>query len=122
MPWTAPSLSLRYGPYFKADIDDQKKVIEACRTAIGGGAAGGEPMVSRESILKLLAPIFGIDNVAAAMKALDKEQGEKASKDLEKTKAEQTSLHALMGHGAGSPNEEGNRGAAAGQRQGPPGR
>ena len=86
MPWTAPSLSVKFGPYFKQDVDDYVKLVNAVRTAFDG-AKGEDPLVTRELALKMLAPMFGIENVAAVMKAIDKETEEKTKKALENAKS-----------------------------------
>lgn len=94
--WTPPAITVKYGPYFKADADDQTKVVAMVQQALGSGGTG-EQLITKQIAVETIAHVFGIENVEVVMQELEKEQAEKDAKDLEKTKAEQESLHAITG-------------------------
>ncbi len=93
--WQAPSLVVEWGPYFPADADDQTKIVALVQAA--RGAPNGEKLITKEIAVRKMAEIFDIDNPDAILEELEKEQTENDAAELEKTTAEQKSLHAITG-------------------------
>lgn len=85
--WLSPSVQVQWGPYFRPDPAEQKQIVDMVIAALG--ASGGTSLVTRRAAIQKVASIFGIDNVDAAIKALEKEDEEKAKKALENAKAMQ---------------------------------
>lgn len=83
--WLAPSIQVQWGPYFRPDPAEQKQIVDMAIAALG--AAGGTSLVTRRAAIQKVASIFGIDNVDAAIVALEKEDEDKAKKAAELAKA-----------------------------------
>ena len=96
-----PSITIKWGPYFPADADDQTKVVAMVQQALGSGGTG-EQLITKRIAVEKVAEVFGIENVDAVMKDLEKEQAEQDKRDLEKTAEEQKTLHAIAGSAPGS--------------------
>lgn len=77
MSWSDPSLSLRWGPYTKLDGQEQQLVVTA---AISAKKAG---LVTMRTAVEKIAGIFGIENVDAALVALETERDENAKRALD---------------------------------------
>jgi len=96
MPWQSPSLKVQWGPYFRPDPTDQKAVLEMVKVALDSG------VITKRHAVEKVAPIFGIENVDAALDAIEKESAEKQAKALEQTHAEASALHGIA-NGGGKP-------------------
>ncbi len=111
MPWLDPSLSLRWGPYTKLDGDEQAKIVDATLKAKQGG------IITTRMAVEKVGGIFGIENVDAALNALEQEQQATDAREIAKTTAqataEQDNLHRLA-----SENAKADRGRGGGQSSG----
>lgn len=101
-------LSLRWGPYMKLDGDEQGKIVTAAL------ACRKENEITRRMFVEKVAPIFGIENVDAAVDAIEKENEENAKKMLEQTTAEQKSMHAIANEAADPKGSSGKQSSASG--------
>jgi hypothetical protein len=101
--WQAPSVRCKWGPYFHVDPGEQKQTVDFVQAARGKGSglAGAQPLITRRQAVEILAPLVGIENVDAAMDALETEDAEEAKKAADAQAAEtelQTAhLHELAG-------------------------
>ena len=84
MPWVSPSIRCKYGPYFKADADEQVKVVTMAQLASGAPATQPQQLIPKRTAVEMIAPIFGLENVDAVLDTLEKEQQEKDDKAAEK--------------------------------------
>jgi hypothetical protein len=84
MPWVSPNIQVRWGEYFKPDIAEQKTTVETTQLAMGGTPG---PLLSVRQAVEKIAPIFGIENVDAAVEALEKERDDAAKRELDATTA-----------------------------------
>lgn len=82
-------LSLRWGKYTKPDGQEENQIITAAL------ACRKEKEITRRMFIEKVAPIFGIENVDAALDAIEKELAADAEKQLTQTAAEQKSMHAI---------------------------
>lgn len=100
--WTAPSLRVKYGPYFRLEAAEQKATVDFIQAALGHGAGmkGAPALITRRQAVEVLAPIMGIENVDAAMEALEKEAADDADAALERMKAQQAAMGATAQPGA----------------------
>ncbi len=97
-----PDIKTVWGSFFKADPEEQSKIVAMTIAALGG--KGGTPIVPLRVGLQRVAPIFGIDNVDAVMAELLKEREEREAKEQEKADAETERMHKLAG-AVGAPND-----------------
>ena|SRR5688572_16445291 len=69
MPWNPPELQLQWGSYFKADIEEQNKVVTTAQLALTAG------LITKRSAVKAIATIeaYGIEDVDEYLEALEKE-------------------------------------------------
>ena len=75
--WVSPSIRCTFGPYFKLDAEEQLKTVTMVQTALGAGKPPGVKLLTKRAALAHIAPIFGIENVDAALDSLTEEtQGE----------------------------------------------
>ncbi len=111
--WQVPSLQVIWGDYFKPDPEDQQKIVSMVISALGSPI----PILTQTLALQKIAPIFGIENIAAVQEQLEEEQQARDDRALEKAKAEQSALHDLE---AGM-NEDRGRAAPPGGAKQPPG-
>jgi len=115
MAWTSPSLQLRWGPYFRPDPEEQNKVVGMVRGALAGD--GGALITKRHAVEKIAA-IFEIENVDAALEAIEDEEAKQQEAALERTSAEAAALHGAVNRddggsgtgGAEPPKNAGGRG------------
>jgi hypothetical protein len=84
----SPTLQVQWGAYFKPDPTEQLAVVQMTQAALGGGAAGGEPLITKRIAVERLKPIFGIENVDAVLKDLEKEADERAQRELDAATAQ----------------------------------
>ncbi len=82
-------VGVKWGDYFKADPEEQKKLLDLAATALKG-----TPLVTRRKAVEKVASIFGIEDVGALMTELEKE-------DQARAEAVQSELKALQGGNAG---------------------
>lgn len=73
MAWQSPNLRVKWGTFSSPDPDEQQKIITMVVAALKGD---GQAIITRRTALEKLAPIFGIENVNAALEALLEEQNE----------------------------------------------
>lgn len=92
--WLAPSLRVKWGPYFKLEPSEQKATVEFAQAALGKGPGlvGAAPLITRRQAVEVIAPIMGIENVDAAMEALEAEATADAAANVEKLKAQQAAM------------------------------
>lgn len=84
MPWVSPKIQVRWGDYFKPDVTEQKTTVELTQLAMGGTPG---PLLSLRAAVEKVAPIFGIENVDAAVEKLEEERDAAAERELEATTA-----------------------------------
>jgi hypothetical protein len=109
MTWTSPSLQLRWGPYFRADVADQKTTVDMVRTALSGD--GGALITKRHAVQKI-ASIFDIENIDVVLTEIEKEDDLRRQQAIDQARAEMTGLH---GDDSGpGPSDEESRGAGEG--------
>jgi len=95
----SPSLTVIWGTYFKPDPAEQQQVVALVQAALGGGTGGGERLITKRVGVQKLAAVFDIENVAAALEEIEKEEAERSDAELEKSTAE---LHAIASANAGA--------------------
>jgi hypothetical protein len=81
MAWQAPSLTVKWGSYFQPDPADQKQIVELVTAALNSKA------ITKRHAVEKLAPIFGIENVEAALEAIEEEADAAAQRELDATTA-----------------------------------
>lgn len=81
--WSVPTLSCKYGPYFRPDPADQQKIVELVQKALGAG--GGIPLITLEIAVQRVASLFDVDP-SVLLAALEDAMA-KAKKDAEKISA-----------------------------------
>lgn len=81
MPWHDPSLSIRWGAYAKLDADEQQKLVSLAVQAKEKGIA-----TTRMAVEKV-AGVFGIENVASVLTAIEDEAKKNAEKAVENAAA-----------------------------------
>lgn len=74
--WQPPPLQVKWGDYFRADPAEQLVLVQMVVAALECGV----PILTVKIAVAKLAPIFGIENVAAFLVDLQKEVDERASK------------------------------------------
>lgn len=78
MPWQAPSLTVKWGPYRKPDPEEQVQVVEAVMAAMG---APTKLLPLRIALEKLRdGGVLNADNLQAVIDELKKEQAEADAK------------------------------------------
>lgn len=92
--WLAPSLRVKWGPYFQLDSAEQKATVELAQVALGKGPGldGAPALITRRQALEIIAPVIGIENIDAAMSALEDE----AKSDADAATARLKQAQALM--------------------------
>jgi hypothetical protein len=68
VPWLDPSLSLRWGPYTKLDGAEQSAIVTATIAAKKNG------IITTRMAVEKVARIFNVENVDAALTALEEEK------------------------------------------------
>jgi aconitase B len=110
------------------DPAEQKAAIELAQAARGKGPGliGAQPLITRRQAVEFIAPILGIENVDAAMEALEAEDAvadQKAADAQAATEAAQNDhLHKLadaMTNGDGEAQPRGARGASGKEPKAP---
>ncbi len=85
MPWQSPSISVKWGRFFKPDPAEEQQIVATCQEALGG--KGGTPTITLRQAVEKQAAIFGTENVDAALEELEKERDERAQRELDATTA-----------------------------------
>lgn len=88
--WQPPTVYTQWGAYFDADPAEQQTIVSMVVAALDSGV----PLLTVEAAVKKLAPIFGIENVAAFLGALEEERQKRTKEAANKFAAEQGALHA----------------------------
>lgn len=91
--WVSPTIRCEFGPYFRSDADEQLKQVQMVQAALGAGKPPGVKLLTDRQALEQIAPIFGIENVDAAMDALAEERQEAEVKQAEQDAAEADDAH-----------------------------
>ena len=81
MAWQAPAVTVKWGHYFAPDPAEQKQIVELV------GAALTAKTITKRMAVDKLAPIFGIENIEAALEAIEEEANAAAERDLAATTA-----------------------------------
>lgn len=110
--WSVPSLQIIWGDYFKPDPEDQQKIIAMVVSALSSPI----PVLTLGLALQKIAPIFGIENIAAIQEQLEQEQADRDAHQLEKTTAEHAALSEIA---AGMNADQGGAGKPGGSKQPP---
>ena len=105
--WSVPSLQVIWGDYFKPDPEDQQKIIAMVVSALSSPI----PVLTLGLALQKIAPIFGIENIAAIQEQLEAEQAERDAHALEKTTAEHEALTKIAAGVNANPGGAGKPGA-----------
>jgi hypothetical protein len=95
MGWQPPTITVKWGPYFPPDADEEQKIVTTTQQALGGGVGGGTPIITLRSAVEKIAPIFGIENIEAVLDDLEKAAEEKRQKEQDAALTEQQNLHDL---------------------------
>lgn len=92
--WLSPSIRVKWGAYFDSDPQEQQQIISLAQAALGKGPGlvGAQPLITRRQAVEFIAPIIGIENVDAAMAALEAEGIADAAANAEKLKAQQAAM------------------------------
>jgi hypothetical protein len=109
MAWLSPTLQVKWGSYFKADPDEEQKVVTTTQLALGGTT--GEPLITRRIAIEKIAKVYGIENVDAVLTEIDKEQDARAKRELDAAIA---ALAAQNGTGGPGKNPGGNAATPSG--------
>jgi hypothetical protein len=112
MSWQAPTLTVKWGSFFAPDAADEKLIVETVVAAA--------PYTTERMRMEKLAPLFGIENIEAALAELEEEQQAKADTDLERTTAELAAAHSLTNGNSSKPPGSG-AGAGANKKPAPGG-
>lgn len=87
MSWQRPSITIKWGDYFPPDPAEQKQLVDLVNTAIGGAV----PLLTLRQAVEKIAPIFGIENIEAAVKLVEEDAKKRAdeahAREMEKTEA-----------------------------------
>lgn len=94
--WTAPHIKLEWGSYFRADPEEQAKIVSMCSEALAGNLA---PL---RSVVAKLAPIFEFDNIDEIVEQIEEQQEAADERELGKMTAEAETLHKLAGDAGGA--------------------
>jgi hypothetical protein len=81
MTWQAPTITVKWGHYFQPDPAEQKQIVELVKAALDAKS------ITKRMAVEKLAPIFGIENVEAALEEIEEEADAAAERELEATTA-----------------------------------
>jgi hypothetical protein len=87
MAWQSPTVTVKWGSYFQPDAADEKTIVDMVVAAT--------PYITKRVALEKLAPIFGIENVEAALEELEGEQAAAADDEAQRAQDELAAAHAL---------------------------
>ncbi len=103
MTWQPPSITVKFGPYFQPDPEEQTKLVGLVQAALGGGGKG-QPLILLRTGVEKIAPIFGIENIDAFVEKLEQERDANAERELDAATAALDAEARAFGAG---PNAEG---------------
>jgi hypothetical protein len=86
MPIQPLDLEYTWGSYFKPDAADEKAIVEVAGAAVKHG------LIDRHHAIRKIAPVFGVEDTAALVEAVEKEREEEEAKLAER---ENANAHAL---------------------------
>ncbi len=95
MPWQSPTITVKWGAYFQPDPADEKLIVDTVVAAA--------PHTTKRMRMEKLAPLFGIENVEAALEELEEEQNADAERELDATTAALNAEARAFGAGKGAP-------------------
>jgi hypothetical protein len=91
--WTPPDITLVWGPYSESDPTEDEQTVRMAKDAEG--------LVPRFARAQKVAPIFGVEDVAAALEELDEESAEAIERQrqtfAEQSQAEADAFHRAAG-------------------------
>lgn len=96
MAWQPPSITVKWGPYFAPDPTEEKAIVDTVVAA----RAGETPLIPLRAAVEKIAPVFGIENIDAAIEKLEEETAQRKADAEDAAQREQEQLHALA---AGKP-------------------
>ena len=100
-------LSVKWGPYFKADIAEQQKVVTLVQEALG---KSGEQLITRKMAAEKLASAgFPVEDVDALLAEIDKEKAQRVAEAQDRMREDQASLHPMAAGITNGENPRGNR-------------
>ncbi len=79
MAWQSPTVTVKWGSFFPSDAADEKLIVDTVVAAT--------PHTTKRMRMEKLAPIFGIENIDAALDDLEGEQEADAERELAATTA-----------------------------------
>jgi hypothetical protein len=107
--WQLPTLTLRWGEYFKPDATDDLAIVQLTQAALSGG------MITKRMALEKIQATFSIENVDEALDAVEEEAAQNKADALEQSGAELEQMHSLSENLAnGGPKKPKGAGAAGG--------
>lgn len=80
MTWTAPSLQVRWGPYYRPDVAEQKQLVDMVRAALAGD---GGPMITLKHAVQKISNVFDIENIDAVIEEIKTETDARANRELD---------------------------------------
>lgn len=93
MPWQAPSLTAKWGPYRKPDPEEQAQMATAVETLLGTPTKLFTTRIALEKLRD--AGVLDADNLEAVIAELKKEQEEAEAKERENAESELNDAIAL---------------------------
>ena len=87
--WQPPTVYTQWGSYYEPDPTEQETIVRMALAALEAGV----PMVTLELAVQKIAPIFGIENVAALLKTLESERAVRTAEAAKRFAAEQGAFH-----------------------------
>lgn len=77
MPYNGPTLTLKWGDYYKPDATEEGLIVDTAIKAKEGGIA------TLRQAVEMTKRVLGVENVDAAVEALKEEAEERAKRDNE---------------------------------------
>jgi len=103
MPFEPPSLKARWGPYYRASIEDTVAIVNAMQNVIGQTKNGGVQLAPRITAIEILAPFLGVDNPQALLEQIATEENDRAERELDAAKATLDAQASAKGSGPSAP-------------------
>lgn len=72
--WQAPNITLQWGPYFRTDPEEEQKAVDTMAKAVEAGFA------TKRMAVEKLRSVLKVENVSAALEALEEEAAEREAK------------------------------------------
>lgn len=120
--WQPPSIRITWGEYFAQDPTEKKSTIDFAQAALGKGPGlvGATPLITRRQAVELIAPVIGIENVDAAMQALEDEAKADAAAALQRMQDSQKAMAATAEPARTEPADSTEPGAKPEPKSAPP--